>query len=571
MKHTFTQFLVGCLFLVGYTATTSAQNNTWTAKASFTGAARTYAMSFVIGSKAYIVGGENPAFQLLKSVWVYDATTNSWNQLADFAGTPRKGAGCFTIGNKAYIVGGQDSTGVVKDVWEFDPTGGTWTAKTEFPGTARAYAASFAIGNKGYYGLGVNDSDMWEYNPTNDTWTQKTGLAGVNSAFVLSFVIDNKAYCAGGSPSLGFKQYDPATDTWTNKNDSAEATERSEGIAFVVNNTGYIGMGTVPFTNGADLWAYNPTTDMWTKRQGLGAMPRIAAAGFTVNNRGYVTTGQNVIGLFVSDLNQYTGDSAAAIYNVEVANITSPICAGQTINLAYTTSTNFNNGNQFVAQLSDSLGSFDNAISLDTVAATGNGNFECTIPSNTANGIGYRIRAIATNPVTIGTASNPFITGAKPIITSMVGDSAVRINNAYFYGVTNRVGSTFLWSFTNGTGTSTTNTIAITWTTSGQTRLGVVETTLLGCASDTLFKNIQITDPVGLQTVTGTSIPLSVFPNPGSGLFFIQGLQEQAIIRDVIGNELMTIEKDGTIDLTAFPAGIYFIQSGSVIQKIIKY
>lgn len=258
-------------------------------------------------------------------------------------------------------------------------------------------------------------------------------------------------------------------------------------------------------------------------------------------------------------------------YNLEVGTIASPVCAGQTISLAYTTSTNFNNGNQFVAQLSDSLGDFANAIQLDTVTATGNGTFQCTIPSNIQTGIGYRIRALATNPSVTGSASNPFVIGAKPVITAMVGDTAVRTNNAYLYAVTSRPGSTFVWSFINGSGTSTTNSIAITWTTIGQTKLGVLETSVLGCKSDTFFKDIQITDPVGLEKVNGGGVSITVFPNPGNGLFAVQGLQEQAIIRDMIGNETFRIEKDGVLDLTAFPSGVYFIQSGLMIQKIVKY
>jgi hypothetical protein len=79
------------------------------------------------------------------------------------------------------------------------------------------------------------------------------------------------------------------------------------------------------------------------------------------------------------------------------------------------------------------------------------------------------------------------------------------------------------------------------------------------------------------QTISVSSLKtkqtdaLVVFPNPSNGSVTIKGLRQEAIVRDALGNEVYRIFADGIVDITPLKQGVYFIQSGSQIQKLIKY
>lgn len=74
-------------------------------------------------------------------------------------------------------------------------------------------------------------------------------------------------------------------------------------------------------------------------------------------------------------------------------------CAGDTIHIHYSVSDTFNSGNTFTVQLSNSSGSFTNAVSIGNIAATTGGTVLCTIPANTPLGTAYRVRIISSSPV----------------------------------------------------------------------------------------------------------------------------------------------------------------------------
>jgi len=74
------------------------------------------------------------------------------------------------------------------------------------------------------------------------------------------------------------------------------------------------------------------------------------------------------------------------------------LCIGSTLNLRFTTSYNFNSGNIFTAELSDSAGSFNSPISIGSVASSSSDTIIATIPSGIRPGIGYRIRIAASSP-----------------------------------------------------------------------------------------------------------------------------------------------------------------------------
>ena len=87
--------------------------------------------------------------------------------------------------------------------------------------------------------------------------------------------------------------------------------------------------------------------------------------------------------------------------------------------------------------------------------------------------------------------------GSKPITSAISGNTIVNNLSVQTYTVIFTPGSVYQWYFTNGTGSSASNSINITWNTMGTTVLKVVETTALGCSGDTVYLNITINSATG--------------------------------------------------------------------------
>ncbi len=72
------------------------------------------------------------------------------------------------------------------------------------------------------------------------------------------------------------------------------------------------------------------------------------------------------------------------------------------IDVAYTTSGDFNTGNEFTAQLSDGNGSFANPLNIGTITDITSGTISASIPNTLPTGFQYRIRVIASDPAIFG-------------------------------------------------------------------------------------------------------------------------------------------------------------------------
>ncbi|MES2690487.1 MAG: DUF4465 domain-containing protein, partial [Bacteroidota bacterium] len=283
--------------------------------------------------------------------------------------------------------------------------------------------------------------------------------------------------------------------------------------------------------------------------------------------------GMNTPGYFCMD--NFTTKDAPAVPTLTTGNVDPLICAGKTFNLAFTTTLNFNAGNVFNAQLSDSSGNFGTPVTVGTLSGVAGGSIAVTLPSNLKGGA-YKLRVIASNPNTEGAASNTFMIGTKPVIASITGDSVVKQNTTTTHRVDSNAGSTYVWAFTNGTGTSVTSKISIQWTTAGTATLKVVETSAQGCVSDTASKNIIVDLAIGLNSIAGT-LEASVYPNPVSSVLKVQlpaGLNECAIsVYDITGKQVMKTANTQEINVSSLDRGIYMIaieaDGKSTVKRII--
>jgi Secretion system C-terminal sorting domain/Galactose oxidase, central domain len=84
---------------------------------------------------------------------------------------------------------------------------------------------------------------------------------------------------------------------------------RTAAAGFVIGSTAYMGTGSDGAAQYYDLWAFNPTTNVWTQKADVEAVgyldiPRTNAIGFAVNGKGYIGSGQNTSGI-LRDLFEY--------------------------------------------------------------------------------------------------------------------------------------------------------------------------------------------------------------------------------------------------------------------------
>jgi hypothetical protein len=95
-------------------------------------------------------------------------------------------------------------------------------------------------------------------------------------------------------------------------------------------------------------------------------------------------------------------------------------CRGATVSVPYTITGTYVAGNIFTAELSDATGSFAAPVSIGTLASTAAGTITATIPSGQALGSAYRIRVVASNPVTVGSDNGANLTVSGPTIFTVL-------------------------------------------------------------------------------------------------------------------------------------------------------
>ncbi|HTE29484.1 MAG TPA: hypothetical protein VK666_03860 [Chryseolinea sp.] len=224
-----------------------------------------------------------------KFYYYVDGTFNSVNvnngaheTLAPFPASWRDGKMSFVIGTKGYVMGGmryRSGYGFenVNDLWEYNFTMDQWTFKGTVPGGSRSYGVTAVIDQKLYVGLGTVCKNFSTQHKRD--WLRVDfsvpGAPQVLSDFpedVLGndtysvdddrrpFVINNKVYVHKPiywDSQVGHKnflcEYNPATDRW-----SWRDTPMQDGVyytLFSIGNAGYMIKGPL-----AELWRYSNTS-----------------------------------------------------------------------------------------------------------------------------------------------------------------------------------------------------------------------------------------------------------------------------------------------------------------------
>jgi N-acetylneuraminic acid mutarotase len=135
------------------------------------------AFSGVIGSKIYVVGGENNS-TVLSVNEVYDIETNKWATGKPMPTARWLGASAVVNGI-LYAMGGGLNNGGTNVVEAYNPKKNTWTEEPAMPslgGNIYATVENGLIYVVGGFSNGESLGQMWSYNPVTQVWTQEASL-----------------------------------------------------------------------------------------------------------------------------------------------------------------------------------------------------------------------------------------------------------------------------------------------------------------------------------------------------------------------------------------------------------
>jgi len=230
-----------------------------------------------------------------------DELIGNWVKLSDMHGNPRSNAASFVVDGLGFLTGGYDGDKYYNDTWAYNPSQNTWSQKADFPGGKRSSAVGFATSSFGYVGTGYDGlnklNDFYKYNPKNNSWERITDFPGTGRYAALGFGIDKNGYVGtgyDGNELKDFYKYDETTNTWKDIG-GIGGSKRRDGAVFVINNTAYVGFGTNNGTYVNDFWAFNPSTEEWTRKANTKAdkydLTRSSPAAFSMGGNGYITAG----------------------------------------------------------------------------------------------------------------------------------------------------------------------------------------------------------------------------------------------------------------------------------------
>ena len=287
-------------FVLNCIGTASAVN--WVKKDSpFPGDAGENAVSFVIGSKAYVGTGylyKNYQNEYFDDFWQYDSETEIWTKIADFPGDARNEAISFSANGKGYVGLGYSRSGwdsfYYKDFYEYDPENDTWTKIADFP-DARTGSVVFVINDVAYVGTGYDrdleelKSDFYKYE--SGKWTAVASLPTDEARDnATAYALHGQGYVVSGGYGPGVFgatdsvwEYDPVSNTWKKNGYFSIASNLLR--SYVSNNTPYVLLRNELYKyDSEDGWLYTGTV--------LDDMKDISNPTlFVINNIPYLTLG----------------------------------------------------------------------------------------------------------------------------------------------------------------------------------------------------------------------------------------------------------------------------------------
>ena len=271
-------------FGVGYTlvsTTTLSGTDAFTAKTSM-GTARYGSYAWVIGSKMYVVGGDNAVSGSFQTNEEYDFILWTWSTKASITAW-RSRAYHGVVWWKFYVIGWLSDistwTSYQSSTFEYDPVANTWATKSSMA-SARWDGASGVYNGRIYIVWGVDNawtalSSVQYFDTVSNTFT--TWLATLPSARKTTYnhgvSIWNKLYVAGWQDSgwatqTSTYEYDFPWNTWATKAVLPWAVHTWHFEACTVDwEIRVISISWFNWSNNtAAVYEYSPIANTWTSR-----------------------------------------------------------------------------------------------------------------------------------------------------------------------------------------------------------------------------------------------------------------------------------------------------------------
>lgn len=278
-----------------------------------------------------------------------------------------------------------------------------------------------------------------------------------------------------------------------------------------------------------------------------------------------------------SEVAQYCSFFDTAVYISQGFNDTL-FCEDDTVSLQYGVTNNFKTNNTFTVQMSDASGSFIAPLNIGSITASTAGTITCNIPNGLVPSSNYRVRVVASNPVSISDVSSPIT--IQPTLTPSLSLTAtpsgvVAFNTPItFNAVPTDAGSnpSYKW-FRNGIviPNNTSDTWTINTLNNNDTVWAVVYSSNM-CPPDLSANSnnqiVQITTSVNNIDLE----QLALYPNPNKGNFtvFASAVNYKVVSIDVLNTLGQIVHKqtaepnngvlNTNIQLTNVASGMYLLR-----------
>jgi len=268
---------------------------------------------------------------------------------------------------------------------------------------------------------------------------------------------------------------------------------------------------------------------------------------------------------FSVDEVKITGE-AGSFVNVTTGSLgTNNYCtnASGALTVPFTATGTVNSGNQYVAQLSGSTGSFASPTDIGTLTSTSTGSLiiNATVPSGLVAGTGYLVRVIATDPNATGTTSSTTITvNAAPSASIISLPSTPTICEGESITLQGNGGSSYSWS--PAASVDNPNLQTVSATPMVPTVYTVTVTGSNGCvATASITVNVDDCASIGDETTAN----FEVYPNPAKDVLNIQnnglsGISNIQVI-DLAGRMVKSFEgMQQIISIQDLPQGSFVLK-----------
>lgn len=294
LKH---KLLLLLLICVG-----SVFTQNWGKTSNFPGTERDDAVSFVVGTNAYVGTGYKKGWTTTKDFYVFSMDTETWDTIASLPnGKERQYATAFSSNTHGFVFGGNKGSTYFKDLWMYDVDNNEWLEKTPLPAAGRAGMSSFVINDTAYIVGGELENgtyldEVWAYVIATDTWISKgkfpfgarwraSATATASNGYLIFGMDGNGDYHKSGYI------YTPATDSWSFLVEFPENARIYCALEHINNHLIVVGGQENSTTFFNDCWKLDLGALIWEELKPIPSSERRGGMSFTNESALYYTTG----------------------------------------------------------------------------------------------------------------------------------------------------------------------------------------------------------------------------------------------------------------------------------------